>query len=142
MYDRGLHDLPPNVCGQIESQAFLAELCCVFFTLEEYHLAAGKRKAASNIRADCSCTKTQDFHSHVDMTCRFKKRHAGFLLKRPYVSMIVNRVNCPAVLIRVIQHARKGCVFKAEPHTRGIRMMRHAYDGMHHLIQQSAVRND
>jgi len=56
--------------------------------------------------------------------------------------MIVYRVDCPAMLVRKIHHTRKGCVLEAEPHTGWIRVMRNANDGVHQLVEQTAMRNN
>src|SRR6185503_7808631 len=58
------------------------------------------------------------------------------------VGAVVHGIDQPAVLMRIIYDARKGCIFKAKTHAGRIHMRRKPDHGMHQLVQKSAVRND
>src|SRR5687767_14488119 len=58
------------------------------------------------------------------------------------MDMVIERFNCPAMLMRLIEHARKRCIVESEAHSGGVGMWRNSNDGMHQLIQQPAMRDN
>ncbi len=58
------------------------------------------------------------------------------------MSAVIHRIDHPAMLMRIINHTRKGCIFKTEAHTRWINMRSNPNDRMHQLIQKSTMRDD
>src|SRR5687768_14616889 len=58
------------------------------------------------------------------------------------MDMVIERFNCPAMLMRLIEHARKRCIVESEAHSRRVGMWRNSNDGMHQLIQQPAMRDN
>src|SRR5687768_14161930 len=58
------------------------------------------------------------------------------------MDMVIERFNCPAMLMRLIEHARKRCIVESEAHTGGVGMWCNTNNGMHQLIQQATMRNN
>src|ERR1043165_6260442 len=56
--------------------------------------------------------------------------------------MIVERVKRPAMLMWIIDHARKRCIFKTKAHPGWIDMRSNASDRVHQLIENAPMRND
>jgi hypothetical protein len=106
-----------------------------------------QRKRAADIRSNGACAKDEEFHfSFLMEEGRVMEFPIRFMDLRSFrilpVDVVVQFINRPAVMEREIMQLGERRILKAETRAGIIRLRDNAHNGVHDLIQQTAMRDD